>query len=293
MNYIGVDLHKDSMSIIGVRKNGDIFVKERIPTKCIGKIEKFFSQDSIHPCVVICESIGFYHWFYDLISNKVEITRTRFHLVRRKTSIINSVRRIFLKNNLSGPKIINCSTLTSFLNKFSDKFTDHYRKLLYMFAENLFYFEKQISDIEKDIYKFLSMERFNKIHKIITTIPGVGDMVSATLISEIGDFKRFPLPVYLASYAGMVPKVFQSDKKNRHGKITKHGSVYIRYALINASWVAVRENRRIREIFVRIAKRAGRKKSIVAIGRKMLIWSWHLVVNNETWNSFNNYIPTN
>jgi len=72
MNYIGVDLHKDSMSIIGVRKNGDIFVKERIPTKCIGKIEKFFSQDSIHPCVVICESIGFYHWFYDLISNKVE-----------------------------------------------------------------------------------------------------------------------------------------------------------------------------------------------------------------------------
>jgi transposase len=87
-------------------------------------------------------------------------------------------------------------------------------------------------------------------------------MVSAVLISEIGDFKRFPQPDFLASYAGVVPRVFQSDTKIRYGKITKQGSVYIRYALINASWVAVREDRRIREIFIRIAKRAGRKKQL-------------------------------
>ncbi|MGC9066801.1 MAG: hypothetical protein ACP5JO_09360, partial [Candidatus Ratteibacteria bacterium] len=72
MNYIGVDLHKDSMSIVGVNENNVIFVKERIPTKCIGKIQEFFTSPNISPCIVACEAIGFYYWFYDLISDKVE-----------------------------------------------------------------------------------------------------------------------------------------------------------------------------------------------------------------------------
>jgi len=349
MNYIGVDLHKDNMTIVGIKENGEVFVKEKIAPKCIGKIKQFFSQDFLGPCKVVCESIGFYHWFYDLIGQNVdqfilanpvetkkyswnnpktdfrdatklacllaggefernrslscyipdkvertfrETTRTRFHLVRRKTSVVNSARRIFLKNNLAGPKILNHSTLTQFVNKYGDKFNEMHRKFLYIFAENLFYLEKQISEIERDIYKFLSMDRFKNTHQILTTIPGVGDMVSAVLISEIGDFKRFPKPGFLASYAGVVPRVFQSDEKCRYGKITKQGSVYIRYALINASWVAVRENERIRRIFFRIAKRAGRKKAIVAIGRKILVWSWHLVINNESWQSFNDKFLT-
>ncbi|MCM8771948.1 MAG: hypothetical protein NC922_02545 [Candidatus Omnitrophica bacterium] len=71
MNYIGVDLHKDSISIVAVNEKGSISLKERIPTKCIGKIEEFFNKD-IGSCVVAYEAIGFYHWFYDLISDKVE-----------------------------------------------------------------------------------------------------------------------------------------------------------------------------------------------------------------------------
>lgn len=348
MNYIGVDLHKDSMSIVAVNEKGSIFLKERIPTKCIGKIEEFFNKD-ICPCVVACEAIGFYHWFYDLISDKVEkfilanpieikkyswndpktdfrdatrlaflslsgefernrclscyipdktirtfreLTRMRTNLVCKKTSFINSARRIFLKNNLSGPKILNSNTLCSFVDRFSDKFNEYHRKILYMISETLFYIERQISEVERDIYKFLKMPRFTKIHQILTTIPGIGDMVAATLISEIGDFKRFPEPDFLCSYAGMTPRVFQSGENIRYGKITKQGPTYIRKALINASWVSVREDERIRRIFIRIAKRRGRKKAIVAIGRKILVWSWHLVVNEQTWENFYNKIPT-
>jgi len=349
MNYIGIDLHKDSLSIVGVNENNLIFVKERIPTKCIGKIQEFFTRPDISPCIVACEAIGFYWWFYDLISDKVdkfilanpietkkyswnnpktdfrdatrlalliisgefernrslssyapdktirtfrEMTRTRSNLVYRKNSFVNSARRIFLKNNISGPKILNSSTLCSFVDKFFDKFNQYHRKLLFIYAENLFYLERQISEIEREIYQFLNMERFNKVHKILTTIPGIGDMVSATLISEIGDFKRFPEPSCLCSYAGMTPRVFQSSETIRYGKITKQGSVYIRKALINASWVGVRESERIRKIFIRIEKRAGRKKAIVAIGRKMLCWSWHLVINEKTWEEFCKRNPT-
>lgn len=343
MNYIGVDLHKDSMSIVGINENDVIFVKERIPTKCTFKIEEFFSRDDIKPFKIACEAVGFYHWFYDICEGKTikfilanpievkkyswnepktdfkdatklayllkngefdrnkslscyvptkiertfrEITRQRANTVRRKVSLINSARRIFLKNNLCGPKIITSHSLCSFIDKFYDKFNEYHIKFLFMISENLFYIERQISEIEREIYKFLSIDKFKKMHQIITTIPGIGDMVSATLISEIGDFERFTEPEYLSSYAGLVPKVFQSGDKTRYGKITKQGSTYIRRALINASWVSIREDEKIRRIFTRIAKRRGRKKAIVAISRRLLCWCWHLVINNETWNEF-------
>ncbi|MGC8804431.1 MAG: hypothetical protein ACP5QD_00625, partial [Candidatus Ratteibacteria bacterium] len=57
-------------------------------------------------------------------------------------------------------------------------------------------------------------------------------------------------------------------------------------------WVGVRESEKIRKIFIRIAKRQGRKKAIVAIGRKTLVWSWHLVVNEENWEEFCKRNPT-
>jgi transposase len=340
MNYIGVDLHKDSMTVVGCNEKGEIFVKERIPCKCIGKIEEFFSQRQLQPCSVAVEAIGFYHWFFDLLEGKVEklilanpvetrkyawdqpktdfrdatklalllcggefernksltcfvpdktlrtfreLTRHRHNLVRHHTSWVNSARRIFLKNNLAGPKALSAASLENFLNHWADRFSDHHKKFLYTISENLFYNERQIIETEREIEKFLQLERFQELREILTSIPGVGDMVAATLISEIGDFARFPIPEKLASYAGMVPKVWQSENTIRYGKITKKGPKFVRRALIQAAWVSIREEGKPRRIFNRVVKRAGRKKAIVAVGRKLLFWSWYLVAEKEKW----------
>ncbi len=342
MIYVGVDLHKDSMSIVGCDVKGNIVIKERIPCKCINKIEKFFSQDIFSSCWLAVEATGFYHWFYDLIKKFVgkvilvnpveirkyswnnpktdfhdatrmalllaggeferntslscfipdntirtfrELTRYRFNLVCYHTSLVNSARRILLKNNLAGPKIINASSLEYYLSKFDNHFSLYHKNFLYNISENLFYNERQIKETEREIEKFLQLDRFKDVYEILTSIPGVGNMVAATIISEIGDFSRFNHPNKLASYCGLVPKVYQSDKNIRYGKITKNSTVFIRKSLINASWVAVRENERIRKIFIRISKRAGRKKAIVAIARKIVVWSWYLIKEQEKWAS--------
>jgi transposase len=340
MNYIGVDLHKDSMTVVVCDEKGEIFAKERIACKCVHKIEKFFLQSQFQPCMVAVEAIGFYHWFFDLLENNVEkfilanpaetrkyswdqpktdfrdatklalllcggefernkslscfipdktlrtfreLTRQRHNLVCHHTSLVNSARRIFLKNNLTGPKILTAISLESFLSRFAEKFSDCHKKFLYTISENLFYNERQTTELEREIEKFVHLERFKGLYDILTSIPGIGVMVAATLISEIGDFSRFHHPDKLASYVGLCPKVWQSESTIRYGRITKKGPVYVRRALVNAAWVSIRDEGKPRGIFHRVLRRAGRKKAIVAVARKLLVWSWYLVAEGKTW----------
>jgi transposase len=67
---IGVDLHKDSLTIAVLDQNGGVERRERIPTKCRGQIVKFFDSYGPH-CQVAVESVGFYQWFWDLVQPRV------------------------------------------------------------------------------------------------------------------------------------------------------------------------------------------------------------------------------
>lgn len=69
----------------------------------------------------------------------------------------------------------------------------------------------------------------------LASIKGVGDVTVATILAEFGDISRFPSPSKMLSFAGMEPDIIQSGKSNHIGKMVKHGSSYLRYALMNAA----------------------------------------------------------
>jgi len=68
MYHIGVDLHKDSMTIATTSDEDNKMKVTEIPCKCIGKVTEFFSQFSGQECRVLVEAVGFYHWFWDTVS---------------------------------------------------------------------------------------------------------------------------------------------------------------------------------------------------------------------------------
>lgn len=68
----------------------------------------------------------------------------------------------------------------------------------------------------------------------ILSIPGIGYITAATLIAEIGDFNKFNSADKILAFAGLEPGHYQSGTKETEGKMTKHGSHQLRYALINA-----------------------------------------------------------
>jgi len=117
--------------------------------------------------------------------------------------------------------------------------------------------------------------------QLLTTIPGVGYYVAMLLISEIGDISRFPSSEKLCSYAGLVPSVRRSGDTTRHGGITREGSRWMRWALIQAVHVHIRRESDLSRFYHRLAKRKTPQEAVVATSRKMLKVVYWMLLNNE------------
>jgi len=102
------------------------------------------------------------------------------------------------------------------------------------------------------------------------TIPGVGPVTIDVVVSELGDVGRFKSSRAVSAYAGLAPRVRQSAGKGKDLGITKEGSPLLRWALVEASWRVVRQSAAWRRIYEGIKARAGGKKAIVAVPRRLL-----------------------
>lgn len=123
-----------------------------------------------------------------------------------------------------------------------------------------------------------------KAVELLETIPGVGERVAETIVSEIGaDMSRFPSAQHLSSWAGMCPGNNESGGKRRSGKTTK-GSVYLREALVQAAWAASHtKNTYLSAQYRRLAKRLGKKKALVAVGHSLLVMIYHVVARQMSY----------
>ncbi|MBI5146096.1 MAG: IS110 family transposase [Thaumarchaeota archaeon] len=102
------------------------------------------------------------------------------------------------------------------------------------------------------------------------TIPGINYIAALTVISEIVDIKRFATPEKLVSYAGLAPSQRNSGETNKSSGITKHGSAWLRNAMVEAANTTIRFDPRMKSFYSRIAKRRGTQKAKVATARQML-----------------------
>jgi transposase len=106
-------------------------------------------------------------------------------------------------------------------------------------------------------------------YEAIQAIPGVGKVLAAVFVAEIGDVSRFERPEQLASWAGMTPRHRESDTTVRRGRITKQGSRLVRWAAVEAAMLP-RSGSWLKADYRRIAARRGKKIAGVAVGRKVL-----------------------
>jgi transposase len=116
---------------------------------------------------------------------------------------------------------------------------------------------------------------------LLSSIPGVGDLLGLTIATEIGDVSRFATPRKLVGYAGLAPKVNQSGDRSRTGALSKAGSRTLRWAAVEAAHQAWRETNPWHELYTSIATRAGKNPAKSAVARKVLIASWHILSRQQ------------
>src|SRR6478609_8214682 len=126
-------------------------------------------------------------------------------------------------------------------------------------------------DFEIDTYAKLVAGRLRTDpgYHAIQAIPGVGPILGAVFVAEIGDITRFTKPQQLTSWAGLTPKHHESDTTVHRGRITKQGSRLVRWAVIESVQILPRTSM-IGQIREQVGQRRGRNIGVVAAARRQL-----------------------
>lgn len=194
-----------------------------------------------------------------------ELTRYRLKLRQLRTSLRCQVHSVFGKEGIAVPM--------------SDLFGKAGRQLLESAPLGRAYAvrvescrdllemcDREMAMVEREIAKVLDG---HVGYRAVQTIGGVGPILAAVFVAEIGDVTRFPRPAHLASWAGLTPQHRESDTKVHRGHITKQGPKLVRWAAIEA----VCRNRgpsAIRAHWRNVAERRGLMIGRVAAARKLL-----------------------
>jgi transposase len=108
----------------------------------------------------------------------------------------------------------------------------------------------------------------NAGYRAIQALPGVGLILAAVFVAEIGDVHRFPGPDRLCSWAGLTPRHYESDTVVHRGHVTKQGSKLVRWAAVEA--IQRKATTKIAADRATIEARRGRNIAKVAAARKLL-----------------------
>ena len=164
---------------------------------------------------------------------------------------------------------------------FTGHFDDHHRFLLAQMLARIDGIDADIAVLDAQIETLLTP--FAQAVERLDEIPGIGPVAAAVIIAEIGlDMTRFPTAGHLCSWAKFSPGVKSSAGKNKGNGSTGHGNRYLARVLGEAAVMAGRSDTFLGERYRRIARRRGKKKAIVAVGRSMLVIIWHLLADPET-----------
>ena len=118
-------------------------------------------------------------------------------------------------------------------------------------------------DSKVDETETLISECVSELNPPMLTIPDIGVDSATVILAGFGDFSKYESPAQLLSFAGMEPGYFQSGTSESTGRMVKHGSSYLRYALMNCARSVVNYEPTFAENYAK--KRAEGKSYCVAL----------------------------
>lgn len=145
---------------------------------------------------------------------------------------------------------------------------ERHRFLLSQIKNHIRFLETELN--EMDEYLFAAMKPYQRQFNVLQTIPGIDKLSAAILIIEIGvDMSKFASADKLSSWAGMCPGNNESAGKRKSGRTCK-GNQAVRRILCEIAWAATKTKSQFKGKYQSLVIRRGHKRSIVAIGHKLL-----------------------
>jgi len=196
-----------------------------------------------------------------------DLMQARYQVVKGYTNLMNYIRGLLRQEGIR-LKAKELKMMEIFVKLSGDRIPGHVKEILERYKGTIEAMMEQKDKLEEKIKSYKSKEI-----ELIKTIPGMGEISSRTIISAIGEIKRFKKAKALASYCGLVPSVRASGERVEYGHITREGRSEVRRVGVQSAHAVLRsktiESQPLRDWWENIADRRGKKTAVVALARKL------------------------
>ncbi len=155
------------------------------------------------------------------------------------------------------------------------------KRVLENFLDQLVLQRKLILRTNREIRDLSRTDRYKSQMELLLSIPGIGLIGLMKILTEIGNIKRFKGLKRLAAYVGFIPRTDSSGENERVGGMTNRGNRQLKKILIEASWVAIRNDPAMALKYADLLKTMKAQKAIVRIARKLLNRIRYVLINEE------------
>lgn len=203
-----------------------------------------------------------------------DLLRKRMHLVKLRTSLVNSLDNIIARNtglSLNGRKIkqLTCDHVSPLLEGNDDlALSGRVSK------ETIDYLTRQIKTVEKAVESRVQLKRE---YELLLTIPGVGTILSLTIMLETGSISRFRAAGNYASYCRKVPTRWLSAGKGKGKGNKKNGNKYLAWAFSEAAHLALQFDAKLKAYYDRKAARTNFMVAHSALAHKLCRAAYYIM----------------
>lgn len=212
-----------------------------------------------------------------------EHLRARSDLVSMSTMVKNRIHALLVRRGILRPEKLNVFTKAGRAYLAELPLDEAGRTILDRDLSSLDQLTATIAASQKSLRELARRDRWRRPCALLMSMPGVGLVTALVVLSELGDLSRFASRSAVSNFAGLVPKVRDSNETVRRGHITKRGSSHLRHVLIEAAWTASGRSPRYADLLSRVSAPGGGGKQvgIVAVARRMLEDAFMLLKKDE------------
>jgi len=139
---------------------------------------------------------------------------------------------------------------------------------LKMYAQEWLHIDDKLKEILKKLSEQASEDKV--IDDMYRVVPGIGALSARILANELGDMRQFGSAKKLYGFTGLTPSEHSSGEHRWLGHISHQGRSILRKILVQVAWFLIKKDQKMQLFFDEISKRAGRKRAIVAVARKLI-----------------------
>ena len=199
-----------------------------------------------------------------------DLTRCRARLGRRLAEVKIQLRALLARQNREspcrtpfGPRGLGWFRVQEFgpiENLVRDELLERFRH----YTKHMALFDKRLEEVR---------EAFPEVESLLD-IHGIGLYSALLIVAEIGEVERFRTAKQVGAYSGLTSRVHQSGGHCYQGSITRQGSPWLRWVLVQAAMKAVHKDMALKNFYSRIRKRSSAKIARVAAARKLAEICW-------------------